>query len=409
MEKNKNYSAEEIISGASYAPGTEPGWHLGATKEEEVEIDLIAWACYVWKERRLLFKSVAVMAVIGLIVAFSLPKEYVTTVRLAPEMEDMSKKMNNLGGLAAMAGINLNTASGADAISPDLYPDVVQSTPFLLALLPVEWTEKGDSLTLYEYMRNHQHQAWWSYAMQAPFKAWGAFRKLFSSEAPHEGGLDPFHLTPDQERVLTALRKRINVTVDKKTMVITLTVQMQSPVVSARLAEIVLAELQEYITDYRTRKVKVDLEFTRKVFEEAQDAYYQAQKAYAAFEDANRNLISSSSRTEQERLKNEMTLTFNVYNTLAQKLEQDKLRVQERTPVFTIIDPASVPLKPASPRKLIILAGFIFLGVIGAIGYLFLRNLFAGGVAASPTLQQAGAIPSKTSNQENETQKNEEE
>lgn len=44
-----------------------------------------------------------------------------------------------------MAGINLNAAAGADAISPDLYPDVVQSTPFLLELFPVEVTDKERS------------------------------------------------------------------------------------------------------------------------------------------------------------------------------------------------------------------------------------------------------------------------
>ena len=81
-------------------------------------------------------------------------------------------------------------------------------------------------------------------------------------------------------------------------------------------------------------------------------------------------------RQEQERLKNEMTLTFNVYNTLAQKLEQDKLRVQEQTPVYTIIQPATVPLKAASPKKPLILIGFVFLAIFGGVGYLFIKDLF---------------------------------
>ena len=115
---------------------------------------------------------------------------------------------------------------------------------------------------------------------------------------------------------------------------------MQDPLISADVAHSIVIKLQTYITHYRTQKAKKDLEFTEKVLKESRSAYYKAQQAYAAFEDGNKNIISASYRTEQERLRNEMTLTFNVYNTLAQKLEQDKLRVQEQTPVYTIIEPA---------------------------------------------------------------------
>ena len=77
-----------------------------------------------------------------------------------------------------MAGINLNSSSGADAISPDLYPDVVQSIPFLLELFPVQVeSEKGDySSTLYAYMNEDQKSAWWSYVVQAPFKLLGVVK-----------------------------------------------------------------------------------------------------------------------------------------------------------------------------------------------------------------------------------------
>lgn len=346
----------------------------------ELELDLIELGKYLWHKRRFLLKTASVAMLLGGVIAFSLPKEYITTVRLAPETMDVSKRMNGLGGLAAMAGINLNTSAGVDAISPDLYPDVVQSIPFLLELFPIQvmLPASSDSLSVYEYLLDHQRQVWWGYILQAPFKALGVVRNLFSSSIPEEGhaAIDPFYLNRAQQSVVHALQRRITVSVDKKTMVITVSAEMQDAVVSARLTQVVVEKLQEYITDYRTRKVKNDLKFTSKVYEEARDRYYEAQHAYAAFEDANRNLISASYRTEQERLKNEMTVTFNVYNTLAQKLEQDKLRVQERMPVFTVIDPPSVPLRAASPKKMIILAGCIFLGLAGAVAYLFFRNLW---------------------------------
>lgn len=343
------------------------------------EIDLIELAKRLWNERKFLYKCCGIAVVVGLVVAFSIPKEYSTTVKLAPETSDPSKKMGNLGGLAAMAGINLNTSSGSDAISPDLYPDVVSSIPFLLELFPVEVTnEKGSlSASLYEYMDEHQKSAWWSYILQAPFKLLEMAKDLFSKEEEKSSNtVSSFHLTDDQADVIKDLQERISISVDKKTSVITVSVQMQDPLISANITKVVLNNLQNYITNYRTQKAKQDLEFTVKVFGEAREAYYKAQRAYAVFEDANKNIISASYRTEQERLKNEMTLTFNVYNTLAQKLEQDKLRVQEQTPVYTIIEPATVPSRATSPKKPLILIGFVFLAIFGGIGYLFVKDLF---------------------------------
>lgn len=345
----------------------------------EQEIDLIELAKTLWAKRRFLLKCCGVAVVVGLVVAFSLPKEYVTTVKLAPEISDPSKKMGNLGGLAAMAGVDLGSAAGSDAISPELYPDVVQSIPFLLELFPVQVKDKKGELSvpLYDYMFDHQRSAWWGYVTSAPFKLLGFVMGLFVDEEGEPGELSSFQLTQDQTDVIKDLQKRITASVDKKTYVITLSVRMQDPLISAALTNVVMEKLQGYITGYRTQKAKQDLEFTQKVFGEAKATYYKAQQAYAAFEDANKNIISASYRTEQERLRNEMTLTFNVYNTLAQKLEQDKLRVQEQTPVYTIIEPASVPLKAASPKKPLILIGFVFLALFGGVGYIFVKDMFA--------------------------------
>lgn len=345
---------------------------------EEQEIDLIELAKQLWAERKFLLKCCGVAVIAGLVVAFSIPKEYTTTVKLAPEVSDPSKKMGGLGGLAAMAGINLNSQMGTDAISPDLYPDVVSSIPFLLELFPVEVKDKEDELntTLYAYMQDYQKMAWWGYLIGIPGKTLVAVKELFAGEEEESKGLDAYRLTVEQTEVIKSLQERVSATVDKKTMVITVSVQMQDPLISADMTKIVVEKLQSYITNYRTQKVKQDLEFTEKVFVEAKQSYYAAQKAYAVFEDANKNIISASYRTEQERLRNEMTLTFNVYNTLAQKLEQDKLRVQEQTPVYTVLSPATVPLRASSPKKVLILVGFVFLALFGGVGFLFSKNIF---------------------------------
>lgn len=343
--------------------------------QQEQEIDLLELATEIWNKRKFLLKISAMAAVIALIVAFSIPKEFVATVTLAPEAQE-ANKMGNLSGLAAIAGINLSSSIGADAISPTLYPDVVKSNPFMIELLPVKISDKkGDYMgTLYDYMENKQKKAWWVYVVQAPFKL---LKIVFSSGANEKKEtINPFVLTPEQDRLLKDLKDRISIVVDNKTMIITVSVKMQDPLISAQIAEVVIDNLQRYISDYRTQKAKQDMVFTEKVFEDAKKAYYETQQTYARFEDANRNIATASYRTEQERLRNEMTLAFNVYNTLAQKLEQNKLRVQEQTPVYTIIQPPTVPIKASSPKKILILGSSIFLGFFGGVGWIFVKNTF---------------------------------
>jgi uncharacterized protein involved in exopolysaccharide biosynthesis len=69
---------------------------------------------------------------------------------------------------------------------------------------------------------------------------------------------------------------------------------------------------------------------------------------------------------------NEAQLAFNVYNQLAQQKEIAKAKVQERTPVYTTMQPAVVPQLAIAPRKMFILVGFLFLTIFGHITWLLL-------------------------------------
>ena len=80
-------------------------------------------------------------------------------------------------------------------------------------------------------------------------------------------------------------------------------------------------------------------------------------------------------RAEQERLQNEMNLAFQVYTQVAQQLQMAKAKVQEITPVYTVVQPATVPLNAAKPSKMLILVAFVFLAGVGSVGWiLFVKD-----------------------------------
>lgn len=79
---------------------------------QEEEIDLLELARKLWDSRRMLIRWGIAGAVIGLIVAFSIPREYTTTIKLAPEANDGKAASGGLGSLASMAGISIDAGGG---------------------------------------------------------------------------------------------------------------------------------------------------------------------------------------------------------------------------------------------------------------------------------------------------------
>lgn len=345
---------------------------INKSQEEEMEIDLLELAMTLWKKRKKLAVWSACGAVFGLVVAFSIPKEYATSVKLAPEVADSKGGGGSLGALASMAGFSMSSSSGADAVYPQLYPAVVSSVPFTTSLFDVQVTTKDDGkkMTVRQYLENEIRAPWWSTVMGLPFKLLGALR---SNDEPAEGKkLDNFQLTVEENGLVEALNQRVSASVDTKTSVVTIDVNMQDPLVSAVLADTVVARLQEYVTNYRTNKARNDLEYALKLNEEAQSNYYKAQQRYADYLDRNQGLAFHSAQTMQDRLENEATLAFNLYNQTAQQVQKAQAKVQENTPVYAIVTPATVPIRAMSPKKGLILVGFTFLAFVACAAWILL-------------------------------------
>lgn len=349
---------------------------------EEQEIDLIELARRIWKERKLILKWCGWAVIVALVVGFSIPKEYTARVTVAPETANNGKSMSGgLSALAGMAGIDLGSMQNNDALSPELYPDIVKSIPFSVEIFDVKVTDMEGKLntTVYEYLDEYQKKPWWGHVIGAPFKALGWIVKKIKGEEENNNddkNVNPFRLTNKQSAIINELSKRIIVEVDKKTSVVMISVTMQDPLIAATLTNEVMNKLQDYITEYRTNKARKDLEYTQKLYEESMQNYHKLQQEYAQYVDRNHNVSLRSAQTYQDRLKNEMELAFNVYNQTAQQLQVAKAKVQEDTPVYTVVEAATVPLSASKPMKMMILIGFVFLAGMGSCGWiLFGENM----------------------------------
>ena len=87
-----------------------------------------------------------------------------------------------------MAGLG-SAQAGADAVYPQLYPDVVSSVPFITSLfdVEVETKEDGRKFTVKQYMEDETKAPWWSAILGFPFKVLGAIMASDEEEGEKTG------------------------------------------------------------------------------------------------------------------------------------------------------------------------------------------------------------------------------
>lgn len=341
------------------------------TEQEEPVLSFDKLGQDIRKHKKQYFKVLGITFVLAIIYLLSLPNYYKCEVELAPELS-RSGSSNSLISLANSFGMRIGTGtSSGEALFPTLYPDMVSSTDFKTGLFPILVHKKDSTrtMTYYDYLLNEQKYPWWSRAISGTLSY--LISLIATPEEVDNKPLDPFQLTKEQKAIADLVDKKVSCDVDAKTLVITIGVTDQDPLICATLADSVKDHLQQAITDYRTRKARVDLEYNQKLFRETKSRYDRARQAYAAFADANQDVILESVRSKRADLENEMQIQYNAYTQVAAQLTAASARVQEETPAFTTIQSATVPVKKAGPARTKKLLTLLFLAFIGTTVWAF--------------------------------------
>jgi uncharacterized protein involved in exopolysaccharide biosynthesis len=166
-------------------------------------------------------------------------------------------------------------------------------------------------------------------------------------------------------------RMKLNIVLTADGGLTTISVTLPDPLAAANVNAFLVEKLQTFITEYRIEKARQNLEAIREQEEEARLRYEQAQMELASFEDQNINLSTNIAQTRVEHLRNQRNLRFQVYNSIAQEVEQARMSLEQQTPLFNILEKPNLPRSAnvgSSPFQLIfsIIVGF-FAGVVFVI------------------------------------------
>lgn len=351
------------------------------------EIDLTDILRQLWVKRKFIMKTTGIFLLIGLFIALFSPVKYTAHCTVVPQ-SSKDGTTGNLGGLAAMMGVNIGAGvGGGETLSPNVYPQIVKSVPFTREIMQtpikVERSE-GKEITLYDFYTNKEYQPFnligsvKKYTIGLPFLLINAIRGSDMQEEAHPSdSLSLPTLNKDEERVYQAIQGSMQLNLNPKEGYITIDYTFPEAEAAARITDKVRKTLEQYVMAFKSEKMEDNLAFVQQSFDEAQEDFQQKQDRLAIFQDANRGLTTASARATEQRLRSEYDIAFTVYNELAKQLEQAKLAVKESKPVLTVIEPVVVPVQKSAPRRSIIIAGFLFLGLVAAIGWIFTKPFIA--------------------------------
>ncbi|MFA5816686.1 MAG: Wzz/FepE/Etk N-terminal domain-containing protein [Bacteroidales bacterium] len=352
----------------------------------EEEINLIEVARTLWLSRRTILLIVLIFGALGLFIALVSPVEYTAKTIIVTRAESRGSAAGSLGGLAALVGINLGAVMDAGSeLTPIDYPEFIQSLSFQKSLMytPLTWQQFPKPVTLFDYYDKYYKPGFLTvvrqYTIGLPKVIIGWVKGKNNKAGPGKTGAPDdglVYLSNSELGVRGILTKKLKLTLNPNNNFIKLEAKAPEAKAAAQIARKARELLQEKVTELKINKATQNLQFTQGLYAEKKSEFVVAQDRLAQFRDKNLNLDSEMAKTEEDRLISEYQIAFSVYNELAKQLENAKIRVKEDTPIFSVIEEATVPNFKSKPKTEMILLIWIFLGgVVGLVWVLAARIL----------------------------------
>lgn len=343
---------------------------------EEDSIDIIEILKKIWSKRILISKVIISSFIVGCFVAVLNPVVYTSQTTFVPQVsgDDMSSN-NKLGSLASLAGINLDaTKVNSDSyLSPLVYTNIIDSEEFSLRLLSEELiNSNGDKFTIREYLLSNR-----SYFNPIGFLKKYTIGLLLNNETNEINSdlLKNYNFINDQDfKLLNSFRGKFEIELNSKDGYIKVFATDKNPFISSQIVSKITKSLQSKIIEIRTNKISERLEFSKEQYELKQAEFDILQKNLAEFKDSNKSISTASFMSELQKLESEYQLQQSILINLASEYNNNKIKLNKDTPIFSVIDEVSVPNQRSKPRRSLIVFIFVFLAFIFSIGFILAKE-----------------------------------
>lgn len=334
------------------------------------EIDLVAIFSLLWQKRLKIILITSIFCLFGILNAFLTKNQYQASTIFTVQMSG-AETSQSLGGLASLAGIDLNSLNGNEnEIHPTLYPKILYSLPFKLEILGLSLSISGDTVSYREYLLNKPPSIGSrikKYTLGLP----GEIRKLVVKEDvqvfSNKHGI--LRVTNEDHDLMKSISDFMKLEINEHDGSIAFKAIDENPEVSAQLASWAVLALQKEIIRYKLANAQNVYDYTRSLFLERKQLLFDIEDELGEFMDRNRNINSALQQNQLRRLEREYDMEKSIYLELAKQKEQAALQLTKDTPIFSIIDPVKVPNEKIGPQRMLIMMIWAFLGFILAVGF----------------------------------------
>jgi LPS O-antigen subunit length determinant protein (WzzB/FepE family) len=347
---------------------------------DEDSIDIIALLKTIWTGKKFVSKVTIVFFLIGCILALLSPIVYTSETTFVPQVsEDQMSSKSGLGSIASLAGINLNSANGSSEsyLSPLLYSKLAESEEFSRDIIEEEISYlNGNKITIREYLQSNNNLFSFNPIGFIKKYTFGLFINNKQSEYNNETLKDYNFLSEEDFALVNSFKEKFIIELNEKDGYIKVIATDENAFISTQLVEKITKNLQFKIIKLRTNKIKERLEYSKELYELKQEEFDLLQKKLAEFKDSNKNISTARFMSELQKLESENRLQQNILLNLATEYNNNKIKLNKDTPIFSVIDEVSVPNEKSKPKRSFLITIFIFLGLVLSVGYILLKNQF---------------------------------
>jgi len=265
--------------------------------------------------------------------------------------------------------------TGDSYLSPLLYSKLAESEEFSYDIINEEIINlNGDKQTIKEYLL--LDKSFFGFNSVVVFiKKYTIGLFLNNESFKNDDILKGYnYLSKEDFDLIELFKEKFSIELNEKEGFLKVIASDKNAFISTQLVKIITQNLQSKIIELRTNKIKERLAYSKEQYEIKQGEFDLLQKKLAEFKDSNKNISTARFMSELQKLESEYQLQQNILINLASEYNNNKIKLNKDTPIFSVIDEVSVPNERSEPKRSLIALIYLFLGVVLSAGYILAKE-----------------------------------